>query len=197
MEWRNTPGKDGLSPSQKLMSRRTRTTIPVSQQQLLFSSVDNNNVKNNITLRKRNAKFYYDRSAKDLPELQVGDKVRLQPQDPKAAWSKGCCVGKVGPRSYLVETDSGVYRRNRKFLRSANFKGDIDSGDHNEDSSLRLETSVPQPLNDMSRKEEKTAGNSNSGQPVKPKTPKKDTVPETNIKTRSGRVVRKPKRYER
>jgi len=37
--------------------------------------------------------------------------------NPKAPWEKGSCVAKVGPRSYLIETESGnLYRRNHKFL---------------------------------------------------------------------------------
>ena len=31
LEWRNTPDINGLSPVQKLMSRRTRTTIPTAE----------------------------------------------------------------------------------------------------------------------------------------------------------------------
>lgn len=34
-------------------------------------------------------------------------------------WKRGYCIGKVAPRSYLVDTDGSIYRRNRKFLLSA------------------------------------------------------------------------------
>ena len=60
----------------------------------------------------------YDKTARPLPELQIGQPVSVQPGIPKAPWEKGLCVAKVGPCSYLIETDNGhPYRRNRKFIR--------------------------------------------------------------------------------
>ena len=115
MEWRNTPSKDGASPSQKLYSRRTRTTLPTSETLYHPEIVDH--VADNIKLRRQKAKEYYDKDAKPLPELEVGEQIRLQPQNPRQPWSQGSCIGKVGPRSYLVQTPQGIYRRNRKFIR--------------------------------------------------------------------------------
>ena len=72
----------------------------------------------NIRRNRQQAKAAYDKHAKPLQELQVGEPVRLQPAvDPQASWEKGSCVTKVVPRSYPTETESGnLYRRNRKFL---------------------------------------------------------------------------------
>ena len=115
LEWRNTPSKDGASPSQKLSSRRTRTTLPTSETLYHPEIVDH--VADNIKLRRQKAKEYYDKDAKPLPELEVGEQIRLQPQNPRQPWSQGSCIGKVGPRSYLVQTPQGIYHRNRKFIR--------------------------------------------------------------------------------
>ena len=116
LEWRNTPDSNGLSPVQKLMSRRTRTTIPTTEALLKPEVIDG--VRDNIKRKRQQAKAAYDKHAKPLPELQVGEPVRLQPVNPKTPWEKGSCVAKVGPRSYLIETESGnLYRRNRKFIR--------------------------------------------------------------------------------
>ena len=115
-EWRNTPDSNGLSPVQKLMSRRSRTTIPTTEALLKLEVIDG--VYENIKRKRQQAKAAYDKHAKPLPELHVGEPVRLQPINPKAPWEQGSCVAKVGPRSYLIETDSGnLYRRNRKFIR--------------------------------------------------------------------------------
>lgn len=77
------------------------------------------NVADNIELRQRKTKFYYDRQAKCLPKLEVGQRVKLQPLVKGDAWKKARTVGKVGDRSYLVQTDEGkIYRRNRKFIRT-------------------------------------------------------------------------------
>ena len=116
LEWRNTPDINGLSPVQKLMSRRTRTTIPTAEVLLKPEVADG--VFDNIIRKRQQAKATYDKRARPLPELQVGEPVRLQPVNPKAPWEKGSCVAKVGPRSFLIETENGnLYRRNRKFIR--------------------------------------------------------------------------------
>ena len=46
LEWRNTPDINNLSPTQKLMSRRTRTTIPTPEALLKPETVDG--VRDNI-----------------------------------------------------------------------------------------------------------------------------------------------------
>ena len=45
--------------------------------------------------------------AKDLPELNIGETIRLQPDQNHPDWRKAKMVDKVGPRSYLVETEDG------------------------------------------------------------------------------------------
>ena len=116
LEWRNTPDLNGTSPAQKLFSRRTRTVMPTAQQLLMPKVIGD--VSENIKLKRQKSKLQFDKSAKLLPELNIGDPIRLQPQNPKMPWSKGSCVAKVGPRSYLIESNDGaIYRRNRKFIR--------------------------------------------------------------------------------
>ena len=99
LEWRNTPDSNGLSPVQKLMSRRTRTTIPITEALLKPEVIDG--VHGNIKRKRQQAKAAYNKHAKPLPRT------------PKAPWEKGSCVAKIGPRSFLIETESGnLYRRN-------------------------------------------------------------------------------------
>jgi hypothetical protein len=117
LDWRNTPDEAGYSPAQKLMSRRTRTLLPITE--ILLKPKVVTGVTENIKSRKQKAKKTYDKSAKDLPELSIGELVRVQPHhnDPKQEWEIAECKAKVGPRSYIVETEDGrLYRRNRKFL---------------------------------------------------------------------------------
>ncbi len=119
LDWRNTPNPDGKSPVQMLMSRRTCTLLPTAVAKLQPKVVEG--VSGDIKARKQKAKFHYDKTARDLPELNIGETVRLQPDLPKQLWRKAICLQKVGPRSYLIETEDGqVYRRNRKFLRTTN-----------------------------------------------------------------------------
>ncbi|ESO94651.1 hypothetical protein LOTGIDRAFT_176712, partial [Lottia gigantea] len=98
-EWRNTPDINGFSPVQKLMSRRTKTTMPVAN--ILLQPTVVQDVPEMVKIKRQKAKLNYDRYTKPLPELEIGEPVRLQPFKPKQPWSSGSCVGKVGPRSYL------------------------------------------------------------------------------------------------
>jgi hypothetical protein len=97
LECRNTPARDNPSPAPKLFSRRTRTTMPTSDA------------------------LYVPQVVKSLPELNIGEPVRLQPHQPKTPWLKGSCLTKHGPRSYLVQTEEGsLIWRHRKFIRTDN-----------------------------------------------------------------------------
>ena len=63
-------------------------------------------------------KNYYNQQCKNLPELKVGDTVRLRQKTfPRKFWDKkGTVAAKLQePRSYKVEAETGkVYRRNRR-----------------------------------------------------------------------------------
>jgi len=69
-------------------------------------------------MQKAEAKQQYDRTAKRLPALAVGQTVRIQPVKHQEKWKKATIVKKVSDRSYLVKTANGkIYRRNWKHLR--------------------------------------------------------------------------------
>ena len=67
LDWRNTPsGNSQYSPIQMLHSRRTRTLLPTAESLLLPAVAEN--VVDHIEWRHCNAKFYYDKHAKQFPE---------------------------------------------------------------------------------------------------------------------------------
>ncbi|XP_028514512.1 uncharacterized protein K02A2.6 [Exaiptasia diaphana] len=111
LKYRNTPFDDlGVSPAQLLMSRRTRTQLPTHRRLLLPQPVDPNQVVKTLKHRQSVSRGYYDGHSRDLPPLQVGDKVRIRPNR-ETEWRKA----EVLPRSYLVGDERGrVYRRNRR-----------------------------------------------------------------------------------
>lgn len=203
LNWRNTPSEgNNLSPVQKLHSRRTKTLLPTTSE-LLQPRVPNN-ITEDIEFRRQKAKAYYDKGAHPLPPLEIGDTVRLQPQDKAHSWSKASVIKKVAERSYLVKTAQGhLLRRNRKFLRCT---GEVPEEATNpalspmeperqeelqgqsepvQDSQLRqTQGETPQ------YQEESTAAGS-----CQPDQSNSDTASSPIKSTRAGRTVKIPNRY--
>ncbi len=63
----------------------------------------------------------YDRSVKDLPELNAGQPVRMMPLSGERTgrWRRGVGLQQVGPWSYLVSVEGTTYCLNRVDLRPA------------------------------------------------------------------------------
>lgn len=78
IHWRNTPTK-GLrcSPAQQLMPRRLRTLLPVADQLLVPEVITG--IPEKLRVKHKTAKLTYDRSGKDLPELDIGQPIRTKP----------------------------------------------------------------------------------------------------------------------
>ena len=106
------------NPVQRLMSKGTKTTLPIARH--LLDPEIQPDVEEKLTRKQRRAKKYFDRGAEELPELDIGQPVRMKtsPIDSHGRWRRGICVKKVAPRSYVVEVDGSLFRRNRKFLRT-------------------------------------------------------------------------------
>ena len=120
LDQRNTPTESlGSSPVQRLMSRRTRTLLPTATN-LLYPKVPEN-VDQLLRLKRQKAKFYHDRSSRVLPEIEIGQDVRVAPLQKNDVWKSGTCVEKLSDRSYVVQTDADNHfvRRNRAFLKPA------------------------------------------------------------------------------
>ena len=117
LEFRNTPSeRDGVSPSQKLFSRRVRARLPTTKELLKPQVVDGNKVMAGAERAKRKQKENYDVKAHSLSPLEVGEFVRVKLPG-KQTWSLAKCVKQVGPRSYEVMCGERIYRRNRRDLR--------------------------------------------------------------------------------
>ena len=73
-----------------------------------------------MLIRKRQTvKTYYDRHTKPLPDLTIGQSVRVKchPQIPNSNWESGMVIYKEAPRSYGVQVNGRFYRRNRIHIR--------------------------------------------------------------------------------
>lgn len=119
LEWRNTPTVDmDSSPVQRLMSRRTRNKIPMSKELLIPEVVPE--VQEMITQKRRRTKHHYDKSAKPLPELEIGQEVLVKPNIGKS-WKSGAIEENLGNgASYDVRVDGKLFRRDRTWLRKQN-----------------------------------------------------------------------------
>ena len=100
---RTTPGNDGRSPAEKLMNRQPRSNLPIINKPSKESQVKPENK-------------WYNANARNLPELKIGDTVRIQGNktwDRKAQATEQCNT----PRSFKVKTEDGrILRRNRRDL---------------------------------------------------------------------------------
>ncbi|XP_061167817.1 uncharacterized protein LOC133176762 [Saccostrea echinata] len=183
LEYRTTPLNFGYSPAQLLMCRKLRSILPVVSDEL----------KPKVPVRVRELmeaereretdrqNEYFDRSAKPLPSLSVGDSIRYQEGKLLKRRTK-----EEGDRSYTVKsTEGALYRRNRRHLIHSKENFEPDTSDSNIVSFTEPSTSPP------------SSASPHSVQPIsEPATEVKHESPATcnptPYITRYGRVV-KPK----
>ena len=92
LDHRNTPSQShDMSPDQHLLNRRTTTLLPTAGS-LLQPRVDTSQQRKSIQLAKEKQAEYFDRSAKDLPPLCEGDKIRIKPFIKGKRMAKGNCM---------------------------------------------------------------------------------------------------------
>lgn len=116
LDHRNTPSQ-GLesSPTQQLLSHRTKTLLPTKASLLRPKVVW---VSHDLKNKQQCQSTYNNRSARDLGILNMDDCVRIQPLPPNTVWRLGRVLKPVDGRSYEVQLQSrSVIRRNRRHLR--------------------------------------------------------------------------------
>ena len=113
LAYRTTPLENGYSPAQLLMSRNLRTTLPVTREWRRPKVVAPSQLEEKEKHLKERQKRNFDQRhrARDLPRLEPGDAVWVPDRD-----SSGTVVEETAPRSHIVETTAGSYRRNRQHL---------------------------------------------------------------------------------
>ena len=90
---RTALGNDGRSPAEKLMNRQPRSNLPIINKPAKESQVKPENK-------------WYHTNAKNLPELKIGDTVRIQGN---TTWNRKAQVTEQynTPRSFKVKTENG------------------------------------------------------------------------------------------
>ena len=186
LDQRNTPTQGvGSSPAQRLMSRRTRTLLPISAN-LLYPKVEEG-VTKKLKVKRQKAKSYHDRSSIVLPELEIGQEVRVAGQRNKT-WEEGTCVEKLSNRSYMVQVNGAIIRRNREALKP---KRDI--GPHNQGETK------PSPGTDAAKEKEHVSDlnvqNSNKATAQMLKSGTQQSTPSVPLRATRTRTVQAPIRY--
>lgn len=112
--YRNSPLQNGYSPAQLLMSRRLNTRLPTPPSALEPAIPDHAAVRASETASKEKQRQNFDKrhAARLAPKFQPGDHVHIRDLD-----RPGLIVERhASPRSYLVKTEQGTFRRNNRHL---------------------------------------------------------------------------------
>ncbi|XP_008484637.1 uncharacterized protein K02A2.6-like [Diaphorina citri] len=108
LQYRNYPIVGiGYSPAQMLFNRNLKEKIPVRSSALCPKVIDPEEIRNKIAAMHDSNKKYYDRTARPLPDCNVGDDVLIKTQ-PQRPWERGVVIQHHNtPRSYLVKQYGG------------------------------------------------------------------------------------------
>lgn len=165
----------GASPAQLLMGRNIRTSLPTLPHNLKPEWPDQDKIRAKDTQQKLSqAKFYNRRhGVRALAPLKPGDPVTIK-IDSQKQWNDQGTIKSLAstPRSYMIDTPKGEFRRNRRHLSYRKWSEPVSS-----DNLLDLED-----FDDFEPRAEPTADITHPD----------NTAPGTNVRTRSGRIVRPP-----
>ena len=104
------------------MGRRTRSTMPLSEELLRPAIADPPTVSSEINRRKIASKAQYDKHTQaPLMPLPLGSHVYAKPRPSQrgSPWIYGQIINSTTPRSYSIDAGNLVLRRNRAQLRPA------------------------------------------------------------------------------
>ena len=117
LNMRNTPNHTGTSPAHAFFNRRTRTLLPTTPNLLTQNNKTDYRLK--LLHKQEQVEEYSNKRAKDLKTLSSGDQVTLKPFGLSSKkWTRGIVTKQLSNRSYEVESNGAIYRRNRVHLRA-------------------------------------------------------------------------------
>lgn len=107
----------GLSPAELLMGRNIRTTVPEQAENFTLKWPDLQKFRKDDSQYKKKQKRHYDKRhrAHDLPEFSDDAPVFIRTGE-SSNTVPGRIATSAGPRTYNVETPTGLSRRNRSQL---------------------------------------------------------------------------------
>lgn len=116
LNFRNSPKENSPSPANLLFNRNLNERCPVSANYLKPKIYTRSAMLDKKLQQK--VEYHYNKTAKPLNELEVGQDILFKKKISDECWKKGIIVDKAkSPRSYIVEDECGrQYRRNRQHL---------------------------------------------------------------------------------
>lgn len=198
LNYRSTPVNNTMpSPAELLTNRKFRTRLT------LRMKPKKNKIMREMKRQQEKSKQQYDKHAKSLPDLHTQEKVYMRNKEDKI-WVPATVQKKAQtPRSYIVQTDTGTYRRNRSDLLKVNTKSNQDTPIENTGEQTDADTNQNKPdsLHSSQNNENETLAKNI----VSPTTKTSETETQAHEKspriqtpktTRSGRVVKMPVRMK-
>ena len=192
LEALNTPVDGFASPAQLISGRRYRSILPINPQLLKVEPISKDAYVERRQHIQENQVKYYNQHTKPLKVLHGGEKIRMLNEK---KWKPATVVQHSNePRSYIVKNEDGdIYRRNRQYLLKTDDIVEIsdDDTEQEEEKPTQIQSGT---IRDAKPKEEnKTCVN----QEIEEGNDVRSTEEELNrgIRTRSGRLSKKPMRY--
>lgn len=198
LEFRNTPVSGiGISPTQMLMNRLTRTKLPIHTE--LLRPVIPIDAHNKLVAKQEYYKSNHDKNAKKFYQnLKPGDNVLIK----DTSWEKGqVVVNHSAPRSFNVMNNNGnVIRRNFSQLKPTNTKFELNNSSNDlpdvlYQTKINDQSSSSGNTPDSSLLENSTSNNQNNVQVDFKKEPTTDSTVNQRI-VRSGRIVQLPTKFK-
>ena len=192
LNYRSTPLESGYSPSQLLMSRRLRSTIPVHDRLLQPQLVDPTTLQSADDHQKQRQASNYDRRHRTstLPPLHANQPVYISDRQ-----ESGTVLSQPAMRSYIIQTPSGQFRRNRRAIIAIPPTPPVSSIDPASSapptpcSSSQSPDVLPVPSSSPPSSPTQTSSTSPSGSTSTTTTTASATLPAST--TRSGRPIRR------
>lgn len=182
LQFLNTPINDKLpSPAEILNSRKLRSPLPCLPALLEPKAQNYKHIKQELKNRQIKQKQYFDRGSKNLQEFTPGSLVKARIN---GSWIDAKIIGTAGPRSYLIELQTGrVVRRNRRQLIADSPR----RRDRPADLLLDHDVAPPEPPAPAAPAPSPPALSSSASVTAHPH--------DTNYVSRFGRIVRPPDRW--